>query len=359
MAGRATEALTRAIPPPRAVDWSILGLVALEVATGLLSFTVTTPDWWPLFWLHRIVGFALLGLVFIKLARVRRRLTDPDRWRPSTLLSVAAIAIVTATFVTGVLWALGADVRIWRVTLLSVHVGFGLVLFPIVIWHVTTRFRPPRPADLADRRTALSLTGLLLVGAITYRVQETAAALVDGPGATRRHTGSQPREGEGNDAFPVTAWVADDPDPIDPHFWRLRVRGEVEHPLELSIEDVDPTATEDALLDCTSGWYTVQSWRGIRVGEVLDTADVSDGAAYVRFVSVTGYRWSLPIAEARDALLATHVGGERLSHGHGAPMRLVAPGRRGFQWVKWVVRIDVRRRGDPAQWLITLISGLD
>ena len=40
-------------------------------------------------------------------------------------------------------------------------------------------------------------------------------------------------------------------------------------------------------------------------------------------------------------LLATHVGDEPLSPGHGAPVRLVAPGRRGFQWVKWIDRIEV------------------
>jgi DMSO/TMAO reductase YedYZ molybdopterin-dependent catalytic subunit len=30
-----------------------------------------------------------------------------------------------------------------------------------------------------------------------------------------------------------------------------------------------------------------------------------------------------------------------LSHAHGAPLRLVAPGRRGFQWVKWIVAVEV------------------
>jgi DMSO/TMAO reductase YedYZ molybdopterin-dependent catalytic subunit len=40
------------------------------------------------------------------------------------------------------------------------------------------------------------------------------------------------------------------------------------------------------------------------------------------------------------------VGGEPISHGHGAPVRLVAPGRRGFQWVKWVVRLEVRDTPD-------------
>ena len=58
-------------------------------------------------------------------------------------------------------------------------------------------------------------------------------------------------------------------------------------------------------------------------------------------VSVTGHRWSFPLDELRGAILATHVGGEPLTPGHGYPVRLVAPNRRGFQWIKWVDRIEI------------------
>ena len=54
-------------------------------------------------------------------------------------------------------------------------------------------------------------------------------------------------------------------------------------------------------------------------------------------------------AEARDALLATHVGDEPLNHDHGAPVRLVAPGRRGFQWVKWIVAVELLTAPDFGQ----------
>ena len=76
----------------------------------------------------------------------------------------------------------------------------------------------------------------------------------------------------------------------------------------------------------------------------------------MRVISRTGYRWSFGLHDARALLLATHVGGEPLSHGHGAPCRLVAPGRRGFQWVKWVERIEVHDDPDPGAVASTVWS---
>ena len=77
------------------------------------------------------------------------------------------------------------------------------------------------------------------------------------------------------------------------------------------------------------------------MGPLLDRARPLDGATAVLFRSTTGYFTVLPLTEARDAVLATHVGGEPLAHCHGFPMRLVAPARRGFQWVKWLDQVEV------------------
>ena len=133
--------------------------------------------------------------------------------------------------------------------------------------------------------------------------------------------------------FPTTSWVADAPLPIPLDSWRLTSGGAVAHPYTLTYADLLAHAdTLDAILDCTSGFYTLQTWQGARIGALLAAAHPHPDAIYVRVISITGYRcWSIPIAEANTALLASLVEGESLSYAHGAPARLVTPGRRGFQ----------------------------
>jgi len=354
---RIQRALDWLRPPPRIVDWSIFTAVTVAATTGIVSFLGVTPAWAPVFWLHRIVGLTLVVLLGFKLARVRYRVTNRDQWQPTTALSVLTAVVAFATIGTGVAWVFGFDPEIPYFHFLSVHVGLGLTLFALMVVHQRSRFRPPRRVDFDRRRTSMQYSVMLVAGALTYRGQEVINTLLNTPGSERRLTGSRRKTGTGNGSFPPTSWVADDPDRIDLSEWSLTVGGAVDRPRQLAYEELSPETREEALLDCTSGWYTVQEWRGLRVGDVLDEVEPDQDAAYVRFVSVTGYRWSLPIDEARDALLATHIGDEPLQHGHGRPLRLVAPDRRGFQWVKWIDRVEVRHDGDPAQWLVTLISG--
>jgi DMSO/TMAO reductase YedYZ molybdopterin-dependent catalytic subunit len=138
------------------------------------------------------------------------------------------------------------------------------------------------------------------------------------------------------------------PDPHSPDRWRLRVRGEVERESVLSYEEALALggAVREAPLDCTGGRYTVQRWSGVSVAALLERA--GDGARSLVFRSATGYARRYALEEAGGLLIATHVGGEALSAGHGFPLRLVAPGHRGYEWARWVSEVEVRR--DPA-WL--------
>ena len=114
--------------------------------------------------------------------------------------------------------------------------------------------------------------------------------------------------------------------------------------LELAdLADADMEAT----LDCTGGWYAAQRWRGVPVDRLLALSDASGGRS-IEVRSLTGYRRRFPRRDAGRLLLATEVGGEPLSRGHGFPARLVAPNRRGLWWVKWVSEMQVD--DDPWWW---------
>jgi DMSO/TMAO reductase YedYZ molybdopterin-dependent catalytic subunit len=100
------------------------------------------------------------------------------------------------------------------------------------------------------------------------------------------------------------------------------------------------------VLDCTGGWWSRQEWTGVRLDRLLPGPEVPGRS--VNVVSATGFHRRLPRTAAASALLATSVGDAPLSPGHGAPVRLVLPGRRGFWWVKWVDRVEVS--GAPWWW---------
>jgi DMSO/TMAO reductase YedYZ molybdopterin-dependent catalytic subunit len=151
--------------------------------------------------------------------------------------------------------------------------------------------------------------------------------------------------------------VVDAPRPLGARY-RLAVAGHVERPLSLAASALDRGDELVATLDCTGGFFTTQRWRGTTLARLLDEAGVRPGASHVRVISHTGYRWSFGLPEARGLLLATHVADAPLSHGHGAPARLVAPGQRGWHWVKWVERIEVHDGPDPGALASTVLSSL-
>ncbi len=367
--------LRRAFEPhPRVVDWSLFALLAVVLATGVLGFLSGRPGRAWVFVTHGVAGVSLVAFLYFKLRRVRHRFARPTVTRALSALMAAATAGALAT---GVWWAFGGALDLGPWGLLNLHVGLGLLVVPLLAYHLTRRFRPPSTADFEGRRTALQYTAVVAAGALAWRLQGSANRLLDTAGARRRFTGSRETGSDDGNAFPVTAWVADDPDPVSAPEWSLSVRGAVDTPADLGYgdlpsvngdrallaasEDRAPLAAYDdrALLDCTSGWYSEHDWQGVRVGDLLDAVGVGEGAAWVQFRSVTGYRWSLPLEEARDATLATHVDGERLAHGHGFPLRLVAPGRRGFQWVKWVEEVRVTHRRDRSEWIAVFVSGVE
>ena len=318
---------------PRGTDWSLAALVALLAVTGGLTALAGSPGGEWVFAVHGAGGFALAGVLAFKARRVWQRLLRPRRWQGRARAGVLAAALVAATLASGWAWSSGATPRAAGYNLLNLHVVLGVVLALGVLAHALVRARRPRRADVADRRqflTAAAIAGGSLVG---WQIQRPVQRALGWRGAERRFTGSYPATG-----FPETSWVADRPRPLGDAY-RLTVTGAVRRPLTLTAAELDRGDTLTATLDCTGGFYVTPLWRGVALATLLDRAGASGD--HVRVVSHTGYRWSFTADAARGFLLATHVADKPLSHGHGAPARLVAPGRRGLEWVKWVTRIEV------------------
>jgi DMSO/TMAO reductase YedYZ molybdopterin-dependent catalytic subunit len=343
---------------PRGTDWGLALVVALLFATGMASLFAASPDEAWVFVAHDVLAFALAGLLVVKMRRVWRRLLDPGQWDRLVKPGVLASLFVAAALASGWLWSGGGRVSIAGFTLLSWHLVLGWALTAAVAVHAVIRRRRMRAADFADRRQFLVAAGGIAGALALWRVQRPLSAVFGLRSAHRRFTGSYEAASFEGNAFPSTSWVADSPRELDRSRYRLAVTGLVAQPLSMTVEDLSAGHALVATLDCTGGFYSTQRWRGIRLADLIDQAQPHARAGHVRVVSHTGYRWSFDLPAARRLLLATHVGEEPLSHEHGAPARLVAPGRRGFEWVKWVTRIELHEHGDAGAAASTVWSSL-
>ena len=340
----------------RGTDWSLALLVSLLFASGLGTwFAGDESDAW-VFAAHGIVGASLAILLVWKLRRVWRRIVRPDLWDRRTVSSAAALLLVTATVVSGWLWVSAGSLYAGGFSVLFWHAALGGVLTLAVLIHLLLRAKRPRRRDLASRRQLFEGAAIAVAGFAAWRLQGAFNSALNLPGERRRFTGSYEADSFEGNAFPTTSWVADDPRRLESATYALRVDGLVDRPLELTLDDLQAGDELDATLDCTGGFYSTQHWRGVELARLLHRARPTTDAGHVRVISHTGYRWSFSLDDASGLLLATDVGDEALSHDHGAPLRLVAPGRRGFQWVKWVTRLELSADSDYAAPASTIWS---
>ncbi len=326
MAGRRTNLALRALLPAAAVT----GGLAFVVGSGPVGVVVGA---------HAVVGIALVVLAPWKTVIVRRGLR---RRRRDVWLSLVLTAAVVSSLLAGLAHSTGLLVVAGPLTAMQVHVGAGLLAVAAGLGHARRRRQRVGRRDIS-RRTALRAGGLLAASAGGYLALEGTASALALPGARRAATGSYELASGRPEAMPTTSWLLDTVPDRDPASWRLVVTSSGST-RTWSLDELAGLGREEvtAVLDCTGGWWSRQVWTGVRVRRLLP-----DGATgSVRVVSATGYARRLPLTD--DLLLATAVGGIALAPGHGAPLRLVVPGRRGFHWVKWVDRIE---HGDDPWWL--------
>lgn len=315
----------------RLVNLGLAALLVSAIISGLAADTAGTPAGRWLIVLHGVSGFGLLVLSRRK-TRIAGRALNRKRRRPGWTSSLVLAALVAITVLTGLIQSTGITYWLGPLTTMQVHIGAAVLAIPLAVLHFRRRPARPRVTDLS-RRTLLRATVVGAVAGGAWVGWDRILGVTGAPGATRRFTASHERGSGDPDAMPVTQWLDDAVQRIDPAAWRLRA-GDA----ELALADLRRLPQEQvaAILDCTSMWYAEQDWRGVRLDRLIDLGT----APSVEVRSATGYALRFPARDLDKMWLALDAGGRPLSAGHGFPARLVAPGRRGFWWVKWVTSIQ-------------------
>lgn len=318
----------------------LLALIAFELVSGLLGLVTGNPDLAIYIQTHRIAGYGILAILGWKTVIVTYSLRGRRSSGPR-LVSLALAGTLVAVLALGYAWSWAGPFGFAWFSGVSWHIYFGVLLTPLVVWHANHLTRRFSIRQWSERRTFLKLAGIGVFGFVAWQVSEQTSRAAGLSGANRRFTGSYEADSYSGNAFPRVSWLNDNPAPIDPSTWALSVKGGVAESMSYKLHELNSETEITATIDCTGGWHSTQHWRGMRLSELLDFSKPDVTARSVTVRSITGYYRRFSLDDAREFILATRVGDETLSHGHGFPLRLVAPGRRGFEWVKWVTELEL------------------
>ena len=112
-----------------------------------------------------------------------------------------------------------------------------------------------------------------------------------------------------------------------------------------------PLIERQVRMDCVGGFRNNPIMAGVAVQHILDQAGVDLQARRVVFHCLDGYFASLELKDLREseAFLA-HTTNEETLPKFGYPLRLAMPGKYGYQWAKWVHRLEVVTDGRKGYW---------
>lgn len=129
--------------------------------------------------------------------------------------------------------------------------------------------------------------------------------------------------------------------------WTLLVDGTVEHPLNLTLEEIAamPQTTVNSEIYCmpapgSPGVLVDEgNWTGVRLKLILQNAGVSFQTAKVAFYAKDGFITDLDVATAMhdDVILAYLKDGKPSRD----KLRLVVPGYYGYKWIKYLFHIEL------------------
>lgn len=139
-----------------------------------------------------------------------------------------------------------------------------------------------------------------------------------------------------------------------PDDYRLEITGMVNETIILTYDDIlaYPSVSKAVPLDCVEGWGFAAKWTGVKMETLLNEAGLQEGANTVVFYSEDGYSTALDLDYLLDnnIIVAYKINDITLPPARGFPLQLVAEGKYGYKWAKWIVKIEVIDEDYEGYW---------
>ena len=171
------------------------------------------------------------------------------------------------------------------------------------------------------------------------------------------------------------------PAQLDAATWTLKVGGEVNSPVSLSLDEIKklPAVTVTMTLECAGngraffdpsvagiqwekGAVGTARFTGARMADVLKRAGVKTTARNVEMHAadrplgtMPAFVRQVPMAKAMhpDTLLAYDMNGQPIPAVHGFPLRAIIPGWEGAYSIKWLTTLNVLDKDSDSFWVAT------
>jgi DMSO/TMAO reductase YedYZ molybdopterin-dependent catalytic subunit len=135
----------------------------------------------------------------------------------------------------------------------------------------------------------------------------------------------------------------------DPKTWELRIEGAGEPGARLTAGDLDKLARveQSSRLKCVQCWSGRVTWAGFRAADLLRLIHAKTDLLWVRVDCADKYYDFVKLEDLLHprTMFAVGMNGEALSPEHGAPLRLIMPGKYGYKSSKLITKLTFVDKG--------------
>jgi sulfoxide reductase catalytic subunit YedY len=135
----------------------------------------------------------------------------------------------------------------------------------------------------------------------------------------------------------------------DPKSWELTIEGGGTQPVKLTFADLDklPRVVQSSRLKCVQCWSGRVNWEGFRGQDLLRLTGASSDLLWVRVDCADKYYDFVKLDDLLHprTLFGLGMNGEALTPEHGAPLRLVIPGKYGYKSSKLITKLTFVDKG--------------